>query len=73
MFISVCMCVNKYTPGGGQPTQVFLPRESPWTEEPCGLQSSHKESDMTEAAYHSTHTNTHTHTHTHDVYVYFLT
>ena len=56
------MCVYKYTPGGGQPTQVFLPRESPWTEEPCGLQLSHKESDMTEAAYHSTHTNTHTHT-----------
>jgi len=27
------------TPGGGQPTRVFLPRESPWTEEPGGLQS----------------------------------
>ena len=23
--------------GGGQPTQVFLPGESPWTEEPGGL------------------------------------
>ena len=23
----------------GQPTPVFLPRESPWTEEPGGLQS----------------------------------
>ena len=25
--------------GGMQPTPVFLPRESPWTEEPGGLQS----------------------------------
>ena len=24
--------------GGGQPSQVFLPGESPWTEEPGGLQ-----------------------------------
>ena len=32
-----------------QPTPVFLPGESPWTEEPGGLQSwSHKESDMTQ-------------------------
>ena len=23
--------------GGGQPTPVFLPGESPWTEEPGGL------------------------------------
>ena len=33
--------------GGGHrnPTLVFLPRESPWTEEPGGLQSmGHKES-----------------------------
>ena len=27
------------SPGGGQPTPVFLPRESPWTEEPGRLQS----------------------------------
>ena len=30
------------SPGGGRtwlPTPVFLPRESPWTEEPRGLQS----------------------------------
>ena len=27
------------SPGGGQPTPVFLPGESPWTEEPGGLQS----------------------------------
>ena len=26
-------------PGGGQRTPVFLPGESPWTEEPGGLQS----------------------------------
>ena len=25
------------SPGQGQPTQVFLPGESPWTEEPGGL------------------------------------
>ena len=33
-----------------EPTPVFLPGESPWTEEPCGLQStgSQKESDNTE-------------------------
>ena len=31
-----------------QPTLVFLTGESPWTEEPGGLQNgSHKESDMT--------------------------
>ena len=34
---------------GMQPTPVFLPGESPWTEELGGLQSmDHKESDMTE-------------------------
>ena len=27
------------SPGGGQPTLVLLPEESPWTEEPGGLQS----------------------------------
>ena len=27
------------SPGGGQLTSVFLPGESPWTEEPGGLQS----------------------------------
>ena len=32
-----------------QPTPVFLPRESPWTEEPGGLQSvGSRESDVTE-------------------------
>ena len=41
------------SPGEGvgsewQPTPVFLPGESPWTEEPGGLQSmGHKELDMT--------------------------
>ena len=27
------------SPGGGHPTSVFLAGESPWTEEPGGLQS----------------------------------
>ena len=42
-----------------QPTPVFLPRESPWTEEPggCSLWGC-KELDVTEQL-------THTHTHTH--------
>ena len=61
--------MHTYIPGGGQPTPVFLPRESPWTEEPCGLQSTESQSDVTEAAYHSTHT----HTHTHNVCVHLLT
>ena len=35
--------------GGHEPTSVFLPGESPWTEEPGELQSwGHKESDTTE-------------------------
>ena len=33
---------------GMQPTPVFLPGESPWTEEPGGLQSMGLQSDMTE-------------------------
>ena len=34
---------------GMQPTPVFLPGESPWTEEPGGLQSQgHKELDIIE-------------------------
>ena len=37
-----------------QPTPVFLPGESPWTEEPGRLQSiGLQESDMTEATYHT--------------------
>ena len=36
-------------PGARQPTPVFLPGESPWTEEPCGNSPrDHKDSDMTE-------------------------
>ena len=31
-----------------QCTPVFLPGESPWTEEPGGLQSTGSQSDMTE-------------------------
>ena len=31
-----------------QLTPVFLPGESPWTEEPSGLHGGHKELDMTE-------------------------
>ena len=45
-----------------QPIPVFLPGESPWTEEPEGYGPwGCKESDMTES-----HTHTHTHTHTHE-------
>ena len=37
-----------------QPTPVLLPGESPWTEEPVGLQSmGHKELDMAEVTYHA--------------------
>ena len=39
-----------------QPTPVFLPGESPWTEEPGRLQSiGCKEADMTEATEHTAH------------------
>ena len=38
-------------PGGGKPTPVFLPGESPWTEKPGELQSTGSESDATK---HST-------------------
>ena len=49
------------SPGGGQPTPVLLPGESPWTEEPGRLQStgSHRVRHRDLA-----HTHTHTHTHT---------
>ena len=52
-----------------QPTPVFLPRESPWTEEPGGLQSigswrvGHEWSDLAHMGAH-----THTYTHTHKVH-----
>ena len=45
-----------------QPTPVFLPRESPWTEEPGGLQS--VGSQRVGHNWVTTHTHTHTHTHT---------
>ena len=45
-----------------QPTPVFLPGESSWTEESDGLQPMGLELDMTER-----HTHTHTHTYT---YIY---
>ena len=39
----------KRSPGAWQPSPVFLPGESPWTEEPGGLSpGDHKESDMTD-------------------------
>ena len=38
-----------------QPTPVFLPGESTWTEDPGGLQSSdHEESDTTEGTEYNT-------------------
>ena len=37
-----------------QPTPLFLPGESPWTEKPGGLQSiGSQESDVTEPAMHA--------------------
>ena len=52
------------SPGGGD-SPVFLPGESPWTEEPGNLQSTgHKELDLTEQLSIAQHTHTHTHTHT---------
>ena len=41
-----------------QSTPVFLPGESPWTEEPGGLQpiGGHKESDMAEQLTHTVQT-----------------
>ena len=51
------------SPGGGD-SPVFLPGESPWTEEPGNLQSTgHKELDLTEQLSIAQHTHTHTHTH----------
>ena len=42
-----CLNARKYTQC--KPTPVFLPGESPWTEEPTGLQSMGlEELDMTE-------------------------
>ena len=38
-----------------QPTLVFLPGESPWTEEPGRLQSIASESDTTEVSQHAPH------------------
>ena len=51
------------SPEGGQPTPVLLPSESPWTEEPGGLQStgSHRVGHRDLAR---TRARTHTHTHT---------
>ena len=40
------------SPGGGQDTPVFLPGESPWTEEPGGLWGC-KESDRNERLTHT--------------------
>ena len=36
---------------GMPPTPVFLPGESPWTEEPGGLQSMGSQRDMTEVTF----------------------
>ena len=44
-----------------QPTPVFLPGESPWTEEPGGLQSMESQSDMTERLSTAQHTYRHRH------------
>ena len=47
----------------GKPPPAFLPRESPWTEEPGGYSPwGCKESDTTEWLSACAHTHTHTHT-----------
>ena len=55
-----------------QPTPVFLPGESLWTELPGGLQSMGSQkvghSWATKCAHVRVHTHTHTHTHTQDYY-----
>ena len=43
-----------------QPTPVFLPGESPWTEEPGGLQSMESQSQTQLSDLTHTHTQTHT-------------
>ena len=44
---------EEYLEEGMQATAVFLPGESPWTEEPGGLQSlRHKELDMPGSSVH---------------------
>ena len=40
-----------------------IPWRIPWTKEPGGLQSTHKESTHKESDMPNTHTHTHTHTH----------
>ena len=40
--------LGKASRGRMQPTPMFLPKESPWTEEPGGGPWGHKESDTTE-------------------------
>ena len=45
-----------------QPTPVFLPGESPWTEEPAGLQSRGSQRVGHSWATKRTHARTHTHT-----------
>ena len=49
-----------------QPTPVFLPGESPWTEEAGGLQSIVPQRVGHDWMTKYTHTHTHTHTHTVD-------
>ena len=39
MHLKIGMANQEYKEGTWQPTPVFLPGESPWTEEPGGLQS----------------------------------
>ena len=53
-----------------QPTLVFLPGESPWTEEPGRLQS--MMSQKVRQDWEHAHVHTHTHTHTHWLEVYNL-
>ena len=51
-----------------QPTPVFLPRESPWTEEPDGLQS--RGSQRVGHDWAAKHMHTYTHIHIQHTYIY---
>ena len=48
-----------------QPTPVFLPGESPWTEEPGGLQSTGSQRVRRDSDEARTYAHAHTYTHTH--------
>jgi len=64
VFAQFRQCVHHTWRRAGQSTPIFQPGESPWTEEPGGLQSMGSQRVGHNWATH-THTYTHKHTHTH--------